>query len=120
MRVSVDNHKNTSLKDSGAVAEGEEAIFLINRDLVRVERFFAPEKRRNKHNQRAFGEMKIRNQPVNTLEFIAGIDENSRVVGEFPCLRGTFKGTAGGCAYRDNPPAASLCLLDFLGGFIGN
>ena len=91
------------------VAEAEEAILLLYRDLIGVQRVFTTAKGGNQHNQRAFGQMKIGNQRVDAPEVIAGINKNIRIAalrGQKTIFIGSgFQRAAAGCAHSNNPSA---------------
>ncbi len=58
------------------VAEGEKTIPLINRGFINVQNLLSSAHCRNKHYERAFGEVEIRYQCVDALEFIRRIYKN--------------------------------------------
>jgi hypothetical protein len=81
-------------------------------------------KGRHQHQQRGPGEMKIRHQPVDRLEAIAGKDEQRRLGVERPDCpvrqSGAFQQTQAGGAHRDHPAAIAPRLVDGGGGLWGD
>ena len=65
--------------------------------------------------------MEICNKSVNTLKFVAGIDEDACPIVIFAdlalCLTDRFKGAAAGRADGDNPAPVLLCFIDYFRSF---
>ena len=103
------------------VAETEKPVPLAHRQLVRLEHLFAVVERADQHQQRAFGQMKIRNQRVGHLEAIARIDENACIVRhgvQNPVfVRRALQHAAGGRADGNHAPARRAAAVDFVRAF---
>ena len=59
-----------------------------------MERLFTPEERADEHYERAFGQVEVGYQPVDDLEFVAGVDENSGVLCEYRGVRAGQRGVS--------------------------
>ena len=66
-------------KDRHSVAKREEAVFFPYRRFIDGQDFFPSRQTGNEHNQGAFRQVEIGNQPVHTFHFIGWIEENFRV-----------------------------------------
>ena len=68
--------------------------------------------------------MEVGDQGIHRLEFVAGIDENTRIgvhgVDDALLVRGAFQGTAGGSAHADHTPARGAALVDDAGRLGGD
>ena len=62
--------------EQARVAERKESVGVFDGGFVKIHRVLVTAKSAYKHDERAFGQVEIRNQRVNTLEFISGKNEN--------------------------------------------
>ena len=110
------------LFDEHSVTEGEEAILLVNRCLIRIHNVLLTAKGADKHDQGALGQVEVGDKCVNRLEFIAGIDENcglgihgmKHTVGSGCAL----KHTAGGCTNGNDSTALGTSFVNLVGHFL--
>ena len=75
---SSDNEAIGGLLDEHTVAEGKEPILIPHRLLISPHNVFFTREGAYKHYQGAFGKVEIGDQSINSLEFITGINEDSR------------------------------------------
>ena len=112
------------LQNCHTIPEGEKAITFLNGGAVGVHNVVIARKRRDQHDQRAFGEMEIGHKSVEHLELIAGVDEDVRkaLAGLDPAVlrRNALKRAAGGGADGDDPSAVFLGFVDEPCGLLGD
>lgn len=111
------------LQDQHAIAKAEEPIPLLHRMAIGRHGVVIARKGADQHDQGAFRQMKVGQQPVDYLKPITGIDED---VG--PAFGGTddslghtdaFQGAAAGGPHRDDPPAPLSGPVDQIGCLTG-
>ena len=64
--------------DEHGVAEGEEAVFLLDGLLIGAQDVLPPRQRRHQHHQRGLRQVEIGDETVQRLELVARIDEDVR------------------------------------------
>ena len=108
--------------DEHAVAKGEETVTLGNGFSVGGHGFLVACKGRDKHDECTFGQMEVGNQAVDSLEAVAGIDEDLRPAGpggDSAILEHDgFKGTGGRGANGDDAPTGGFTAVDEVGSFL--
>lgn len=67
-KVSFDKHR---------VAIAKETVFFFDRDPVHAQDILSVIQRRNQHQKRGLWQMEVRNQRVDNLKLVSGIDKDS-------------------------------------------
>jgi len=105
------------------IPKAEEPIFFLHSDTVSLHNTVTVIKGRNQHQESAFGQVEIGDEGIHCLEFVAGIDKDSRFAAHgmddsvFICH--AFNGTAGGGSHADETASCGAAGVDDVGAFLG-
>ena len=104
------------------VSKAEKTVFFLYSNLIGIHRLLIAVESGNQHNQRAFRQMKIGNQPIYTPERKTWIDENIRppaACANFSIMIAcnAFQCAAAGRSHCDHAPTLLFGILDQLRSF---